>query len=216
MADLKVIETQYKQLSSEELIKISKTPEDLKIDVIPVLQRELLSRGMNEEALELSHYLVSGPSKSKNLSTREIRMLISERLQSGESIESIKANFDDLRVNINDYLEEDIKLENKMFDYMASLQSQGLSDEEINSKLKTNFSLEEQDSEILKARLKRKATYNLIIGYTLVIVVGLLSLFILANGGRIGIGAIIILGIGVWRIYEGHTYSGRSKQPPVQ
>jgi len=50
----------------------------------------------------------------------------------------------------------------------------------------------------------RSGRQSLILGYSIVGVMGLLVLILLSMGGSISIGAILIIAIGVWRIYAGY------------
>ena len=57
MNDLDQIQHFYKNSYTEKLIELSKQPEGLRREVIPLLQKELLERGQKEEARLLDDYL---------------------------------------------------------------------------------------------------------------------------------------------------------------
>ena len=65
MNDLEQIQRFYKNSDTEKLIELSKQPEVLKREVIPLLQKELLERGQKEEVQFLDNYLLK-PIITKN------------------------------------------------------------------------------------------------------------------------------------------------------
>ena len=65
MNDLDQVQHFYKNSYTEKLIELSKQPEVLKREVIPLLQKELLERGQKEEVQLLDDYL-SKPIETKN------------------------------------------------------------------------------------------------------------------------------------------------------
>jgi len=80
----------FKRLSTDELIRIAGDPASLNPDVIHLLQRELIARNHSEEALALTEFLLNGPRRFSFMSIEELQKVVFERLESGESIESIR------------------------------------------------------------------------------------------------------------------------------
>jgi hypothetical protein len=204
MNNLNFIIDNYKRLPTDELIEIAKNPEQLELEIIPHLQSELFNRNRKEEALLLSEYLIKRPKSVAELNKEELSEMIKERVDSGESLESIKLDLKDKGVDLFDILQVQNKLQDKALDYLTSLKEEGVDETEIDEKLKSRFSLDENEADILKRQLKAKGKQNLVIGYTLVIIMGLLSIAALSLGGFIGIGGLLLTAIGVWRIVEGH------------
>ena len=65
MNDLEQIQRFYKNSDTEKLIELSKHPEELQREIIPILQKELLERGQKEDVQFLDNYL-SKPIITKN------------------------------------------------------------------------------------------------------------------------------------------------------
>jgi len=206
MNDLRNIEEKYKGMTIEELIRLTIKPQDLRLDVIPILQMELFNRGLKKEAMSLTDFLVKSKEKPRfsELSVVELKQLIEDRLESGESIESIKIDLKDDGINIFDIINDDNTLKEKAFDYITHLKQQGLEENEIDEKLKETFSMEKGDSGMLKIQLKKNGNQNLIYGYTISIIALLLIIISLSVGGSVTIGGIIILSLGIWRIFKGY------------
>jgi len=204
MDNIDLIIENYRQLSTNELLSIAKNPAELRIDIIPHLQSELFNRNKKEEALLLSEFLIKRPKTYAELTKDELSENIKERIDSGESLESIKLDLKENGVNMLDILSNEAQIQNKTFDYLASLKSEGLDDAEIDEKMKSTFSLTENETDVLKRQLKAKGKQNLIIGYSLVIVMSILTIVSLSMGGYVGIGGILAIGIGIWRISEGY------------
>src|SRR6187455_746903 len=128
MNDLRDIEENYKRMTDEKLIQLTMTPQDLRLEVIPILQQELLNRGQHQAAISLTGFLVKSKEKPRfsEMTVVELKQLVNERLESGESIESIKLHLKDDGVNIFDVLNDDMELQEKAFDYITHLKEQGL------------------------------------------------------------------------------------------
>jgi hypothetical protein len=204
MDNLDIIIEKYKALRTEELIELARNPHQLELGVIPHLQAELFNRNKKEEAILLSEFLVKRPRAVAELPREELAQMIKERVDSGELLESIKLDLKDKGVDLFDILHVQNKMQDKAIGYLTSLKDEGMNDEEIDEKMKSNFSLTPDETDILKRELKVKGKQNLIIGYTLVISMSILSVVVLSMGGYIGIGGLLLVAIGVWRIIEGH------------
>ena len=206
MESIDSIVENYKRLSTGELIAIAAEPWNLRKEIIPHLQSELLARDRKAEALKLSEYLVQNTTIKKPYqlySKEELGDHIKERLESGELLESIKIDLKENGVDMFALLESEQVLDNKKLDYLTSLKNDLLEEKEIDEKMKTSFGLTETETDQLKRQLKSKGTQNIVIGSTLVIVMTLLLMAAFENGGRIGLGAVLLIGIGVWRISLG-------------
>ena len=192
-------------MSDEYLINLSSKPPDLRLDVLPILQKELLVRSLNKEALSITEFLVKVKEKPrfKDMTELELKQLIAQRIESGESIESIKIDLKDDGINIFDIINEDAKLQDKAIDYLTQLKDQGYQEHEIDEKLKETLSIEKEDTEQLKLELKKRGKQNLIIGYSIAVLAALMMFLSLSMGGNVTIGSVILIAIGIWRIYKG-------------
>lgn len=209
MNDLNDVRRNYKRLQDEELRRLALQPEELRLEVIPVLQEELLSRGQTHEALLLTEFLVKSKERAEftSMSLAEVKELVHERLALGESLESIKMHLRDYKINVFDIIDNDSKLKTKAFDYIIRLKREGFEDAEIDEKLKETFLVEKDDIEMLKTELKKNGRKNLIFGYSFFVIAFVLFVLSLAVGGRITIGGVFILVLGILRIVKGHEQS---------
>ena len=193
----------YQQASDKELIEVSKSPEKLRKDLIPALQKELLSRGLQDEALSLTDFLAGDYNSLKNLSNKELRDHINERIANGESLESIKTNLAEYDINLLEMLDFEMQSKEKAIDYVNTLQNQDLDDAEIDQKLKENLNLRQEDIDTIKESAKSRNRRSTITGYVF-LVFGMIFLFLgVATGAKIGIGSIVLIAVGIWKIYEG-------------
>jgi len=203
MNNLSLVEENYQRLSTDELIRIAEDPASLNPEVIHLLQRELIARNHPEEALALTDFLLNSPLRLSFMSIEELQKVVFERLQSGESIESIKIDLKENGINILDIINAEGKEREKAFDYMLALKNLGLDDTEVKEEMQETFSLDEGDSEVIHAQFKKRGWQNLVIGISIVVIVGLLAIGSMNTRGGIGIGAILIAATGVWRIVVG-------------
>ncbi len=196
----------YNKMTPEELTGLTLRPQDLRLEVIPILQQELINRRLNKEAMSLTNFLVSTKEKSRfnDLSVDELKQLVKERLESGESIESIKIDLNDDGINVYNLITDEVKLKEKALDYIMHLKEEGLDENEIDTKLQDTLSIGKEDSEMLKVQLRKNGKYNLIFGYSITAILLLVMMVSLSVGGSISIGTIIVLALGVWRIYRGY------------
>jgi hypothetical protein len=203
MNDLSLVEENYKRLSIDELIRISEDPEVLNPEAIKLLQRELIARNHSEEALALTEFLLSGSRRLSFMSLEELQKVVFERLESGESIESIKIDLKENGINVIDIINAEGKEREKAFDYMLALKNNGLDDMEVKEKMQETFSIDENDSEVIHAQFKKRGWQNMVIGISLVCIVGLLVAVSMNTRNGIGIGAVLVAATGVWRIIVG-------------
>lgn len=210
MSNLNDIEAYYQGVSNEKLLQIAQRPQDLRLDAIPLLQKELLGRGMNAEALLITDFLV-GVKKDEperpnyaEMSLYEMQEHVKERIQEGESIESIKLDLRENGVDIFAILNENDNLKESAFEYMTYLKKEGFEEEEIAEKLEENLAIDKRDSEMLKVQIKNSGKQNLTIGYTLAILGSVFILLTLNSTGGFPISAVILIVLGVWRIYVGY------------
>ncbi len=203
--DLSAIEQNYQAMATEDLIRLSKKPSDLRIEVIPILQNELLNRGKREDAMELSNYLIkTKTSEDIDMSTDEFTNLINERIDSGESVDSIKIDLKEKGINLVDVVIEDEKLRKKAFDLIIDLNKQGLLEKDLDKKVMAAFSISQGDVDILKSQLRQRGRNNQVSGYALVIISIIFMIVFFSIGGYVTITAILALVGGISMIVNGH------------
>ena len=204
MDDLNEIANNYKGLQTHKLVRLARNPEGLPLELVPLLQRELLNRGEQDEALRLSEYLIEAGRRPEVMSQEEIQMEIEKRLAAGESMDSIALKFKESGVDMFSQLEVEGKAQENTFDYILSLKDKGMEEKEIQEKLQQNFSLTEEEVVIVNEKLRTKGRINLVGGYALTGGVFIFTCIALSAGRLPGISMIFLFGIGIWRIYIGH------------
>ena len=73
MIPLDDVEKQYKRMSPKDLESLAAKPEDLREDVLSLLIKELLDRGMNDEASNVEKFRLSPPDNSLTVYLEEKR-----------------------------------------------------------------------------------------------------------------------------------------------
>ncbi|TRX58429.1 hypothetical protein FNH22_13875 [Fulvivirga sp. M361] len=203
MDNIDEIKKNYAQFSTDKLLLIVKDIDSLRPELIPVLQSELIKRGETEATMKITEHLVNEKEKSDYLNSFDVEKFVQEQLDSGETIENIKLRLDDLGVNMHEILDQEQKSQELILDYITTKKEEGTSKENIEKDLKENFNVDAPTSQLLDAKLRRKGKMNLVVGYTLVITMSIFVVLALAAEARIGFGALILAGIGVWKISEG-------------
>jgi hypothetical protein len=202
--ELQTIAEKYSQLSTEKLIRLTKEAGGLQLEAIPLLQKELLKRGKQDEALALSSFLVESRANARKPTPEEVHQLIQQRLAAGEYLESIQIDLKENGIDIFELADTEVKLKNSAFNYITTLKEEGHDQAEINTKIKDAFAIDDSQSALLQSELKREGNRNLVSGYVLVGVCLLLGAAMIGVGGSIRVGFFLVLGAGVWRICEGY------------
>ncbi|HEY6902396.1 MAG TPA: hypothetical protein VI233_17185 [Puia sp.] len=203
MDTLDLVKESYQRLSTDELIRIARTPQTLELEAIPLLQKELITRNCPDEALSLTDFLLHSPVKLSFMSIEELQKLVFDRLESGESIESIKIDLKENGIDILDIINAESKERERAFDYMLSLKEQGLHEIEVKEKIQETFSIDENASEVLHAQFRSRGWQNLVVGSVFVGIVGIALLLCINGHFSLGVGAAIVAAAGVWRITKG-------------
>jgi hypothetical protein len=93
--------------------------------------------------------------------------------------------------------------EERIINYLLVLRKRGIAESEIDKELKESFGIEQDYVDYSKFRIKSTGRENLIIGIVLITIPLGLIIFSVIMGALIGLGSIIILGFGVWRLVKG-------------
>ena len=111
-------------------------PKDLREEVIPILQAELIRRGKKGDADTLANFKEEDSNLLyQNMSLNQLREMVEERLNAGEEMDSIKI---DLRLNgidVFEVLKEEVKLQEEVFDSITKLKETGASSDDIDNHL---------------------------------------------------------------------------------
>ena len=203
MDNLKIIEDSYKKMSDDKLKLIVTELDNLIVEAIPILQQELLNRNLKEEVLVVTNFLLNLKENQniyENLSVGELQEIIDERINSGESIESIKIDLKDNGINLFDILNADSKEREKVYENINYLKDLGYTEEEVNKELQSEFLLEESEAKRLQHELKSKGKMRLFLGYSIVFI----TFVIIFGFGKFPIAWFFIFFLAVWNIYKGH------------
>ncbi len=202
--DLESIEKYYKEAPTLELLELVSKPSVLRKEVIPLLQRELINRNEQEQALRLSEFLVEEKAHVNLDTPDQIDAYIQQGLNEGVTMENIRLDLRERGVTSFGILDQGNEKQQMVMDYITTLKEQGATENQIKEKLETNLEINPEEIEVLQSKLHRKGTMNLVIGYSLVVLLGGIGLISLSIGRGISIPSMILIGVGVWRITEGY------------
>src|SRR3989344_4715653 len=163
-----------------------------------------------KEALTLE--LLVQQNEAKPETPEQIDVYIQKRLDSGDPIENIRIDLKEKGVTSFGILEQNEVKQEAIIDYVSTLKEQGATNTEIKEKLATNLDIKPEELEVLQAKMYKKGTVNLVIGYSIVILLGGLGLVSLMVGRGMSISSILLIGVGLWRIIEGYKLRKNSGQ----
>lgn len=171
MLNLEVIKEKYQEMLTDDLVRLSKKPKDLREDVIPILKLELIRRGKRDAADALTNFKDDDSElKYKNMSLSELRQMVEERVNSGEAMDSIKI---DLRLNgidVFEVLKDEIQFQEEVFDSITKLKEIGVSQDIIDKHLEESYNIEKSEASKIKTDLKIKGKRNQTWGFVFIIV----------------------------------------------
>ncbi len=199
----------YRRMPTGELVLLANSPGDLDPGVIPHLQAELIIRRQSEAASLLGNFLIEQDQSFytpslKDLSKDELKMMIKDRIDSGETIEGIKLDLKDNGIKMLDILNDEAELQNQSLGYLDNLKRQGLEESEINKEMTWAFGTSDEENDDLKQQLFKKGKIRLIAGYSIVIVVGIISLISVTVIGEVWYSSFALLAVGLWLVNEGY------------
>lgn len=166
--DTKEIIEKYKRLHVDELVELAAAPAELRDDVLPFLQQELIQRGRTTEANIIADWIANGGNK-------ELKEARYNDLDTGEWIKDAKR-----RANNDEPLSDIVKeaaarseetltelkkqgwYQEAYVDYIKELRKEKLTDEQIDEKLGIAFSL--ADAARYRKRLQRNGFIAIIAG----------------------------------------------------
>jgi hypothetical protein len=207
MENLDLIIENYKRLSDEELIRKANDPGSLRPEIIPHLQSELSRRNRDDAASLLTEYLTNKPKAYKDYSEDEMLEMIHQRITNGESMEHIKIDLKDSGINILDYFGASRSYEQRTMGYIAGLKEEGYDEAEIDERIKTEFELSPEETDLLKNDVRKKGRNNITIGLIMVIVFGVLSIILYSVRNQFSKLFIILIIAGIALIIKGNKWS---------
>ncbi|WP_109301365.1 hypothetical protein [Aquimarina sp. AU474] len=119
--------------------------------------------------------------------------------------ELIKRNENEVALGITEYLTS-IKYhisESVLFDSILNYRKVGLTETEIDSKLKENHGIDSNYAELIRISLKEKGKENIAIGTVMIIIPLILGIILLTMQAFIGVFPLLLIGIGIWRLNKG-------------
>jgi hypothetical protein len=195
--DTKTIIEKYKGLRDHELVDLSKNPAELREDVIPILQQELISRGYTTEAQSITDWQNAVAADPQfGLTDEQVQVNSSDwvkearkRVIQDETLETI---LNEAHQHGNDTLEmlkSQDWFQEQLFDHVKELRKQGNEDYDIDQHLQehhTSFA----EAISYRGKLRRRAGWLLVPAFTS-LAIGLLR--VEANHGGMGIYPTVIL-----------------------
>jgi hypothetical protein len=198
MDDLKKFELRYKELPDSKLLELWKERNTLRSELVPVLKNEILTRG-----IKIDDSVVEVQSDYSDLSYKELQEFVSERLQTGESIESIKIDLADHGINVMELFNRESEKNEKVYNFLASSQKHDEDEEYVKQTLKEEYGIEEGEIPEYKQQMKSRAKAYISVGGVLIFL-SAIFLLIASETGMGGIrGILALLGGGVFLLMKG-------------
>ena len=166
------IKKYYEGLEDFQFKNILTNAKGLKSEMFPILKAELEKRNLKEELIMFDAFLTQLEVKEEysKLSLEEVRKLVDERLDRGESIESVKTDLSNNDVDIDELLENDREKKRIVHNTILTMKEYEFSDKRFKEVLNDKFDLKEEDLSEVNRDLKRKGWMNLMFGILLILV----------------------------------------------
>ncbi|MEP0213912.1 MAG: hypothetical protein ABJD66_11890 [Cellulophaga sp.] len=202
MSNLNEIKKNYSVFTTDKLLNIAKEIDGLKPEAIVLLQEELIKRNELEEASKITKHLINQKNEQELRDNFDPENYIKKELEAGESIENIKFKLNTMGIDMFDVIKKEQSQENIIVNYIESKKLEGESKETIDNDLKENFNVDSNYLNEVKNKLREKGKKNITIGIVLLVVSILINIFLLTKGS-ISIPAILLFGLGVWKLVKG-------------
>ncbi|MES2763889.1 MAG: hypothetical protein V4677_16860 [Bacteroidota bacterium] len=204
MLDLQLIKEKYQAMLTDDLIRLSKKPKDLREEVIPVLKAELIRRGKRDDAAVVDQILEETQKlKYQGLSLVELREIVRERLDAGEEMESIKIDFRLNGIDVFELLKEEVKFEEEVFGSITQMKQEGASVTDIDDHLEKTYQIDKADTSKLRSELIVKGKRNQTWGFVLIMISCVFLLIMCLNDSTHGLkayGLMLISGISMYAL----------------
>ncbi len=200
------LENTYKNLSSSQLLKVAKDADTLKVEAIPLLKKELMARGYEVEAHQLE-FINRQANPYEGLSLKEIQRIVSDRLETGESLDSIHSDLKTNDVNVLNLFQKDVVKKEQAFKVI---------EEELNGafpkeKLQHELNLNDDEIEELKDDMKGRGKGYTYLGFFF-IACGIVSFILGLAIGLRWTAVVIMLVSGFGLLARGKSLSRRHNE----
>ncbi len=204
-SNLQSIADNYKKFDVYDLIEMSKEPQKLRPEVIPLLIAELKQRNKHEIAESLENYTSNNNSAYlSSLSKQELKNLIKAKIDRGEPIDGVKLFLKDNGIDFFKIIESEKVETDKIYNHLASLKNENLNSDAIEVEMQSKYNFTADETSHINDKLKAKGKTNITIGIVFLIL-GLLILGFSLFVERVIVGAFAIIAIGIERIIKGKT-----------
>ena len=202
MSNLNEIRKNYSVFSTDKLLRIAKEIDGLQPEAVVLLQEELIKRNELDEASKITKHLINQKNEQELRNNFNPEDYIKKELKAGESIENIKFKLNTMGINMFDVIKKEQSQENIILNYIESKKAEGESQETIDNDLKKNFNVDSNYLSEAQNKLREKGKKNTTIGIVLLVVSIIINIFLLTKG-RISIPAILLFGLGIWKLVQG-------------
>lgn len=158
----------FSNFTNEELLLALQEINVMDTAKIILLKQEFINREMFEESFAIDTFF-SGHFDPSKLSLKEIQELVSERLQTGEPIESIKSDLADHGVTLAALIDNEGQRIDTVFEKIAFATHRGVNEEKLNSELKEKYNFTDEEIVKVKSNLKKRSIVYKISGICVVI-----------------------------------------------
>lgn len=205
MEELEKFRDTYRWMAEEKLVELAKNPHDLRLEVLPILQEELMARGLNQQALLITRHLVKNTEhrKFRYRPYEEQHRLISEKLDAGLTPDRLKQELQEEGAQTMSII--DLVVEQRTQDalYRKQLLDDGLSEEQVSVKLQEKQLQDRLNPSKLKEHIQHRGQKDRYMGYSLLFFGVLMGLLSVESGGGGLVIAAVTIAVGFWRVAVG-------------
>ncbi|WP_435315415.1 hypothetical protein [Cellulophaga fucicola] len=202
MSNINEIRKNYSVFSTDKLLSIAKEIDGLKPEAVVLLQEELIKRNELDEASKITKHLINQKNEQELRNNFNPEDYIKKELKAGESIENIKFKLNTMGIDMFDVIKKEQSQENIILNYIESKKAEGESQETIDNDLKKSFNVDSNYVSEVQNKLREKGKKNTTIGIVLLVVSIVINIFLLTKG-RVSIPAILLFGLGIWKLVQG-------------
>ena len=202
MSNINEIRKNYSVFSTDKLLRIAKEIDGLKPEAVVLLQEELIKRNELDEASKITKHLINQKNEQELRNNFNPEDYIKKELKAGESIENIKFKLNTMGIDMFDVIKKEQSQENIILNYIESKKAEGESQETIDNDLKKSFNVDSNYVSEVQNKLREKGKKNTTIGIVLLVVSIVINIFLLTKG-RVSIPAILLFGLGIWKLVQG-------------
>lgn len=202
MSNINEIRKNYSVFSTDKLLSIAKEIDGLKPEAVVLLQEELIKRNELDEASKITKHLINQKNEQELRNNFNPEDYIKKELKAGESIENIKFKLNTMGIDMFDVIKKEQSQENIILNYIESKKAEGESQETIDNDLKKSFNVDSNYVSEVQNKLREKGKKNTTIGIVLLVVSIVINIFLLTTG-RVSIPAILLFGLGIWKLVQG-------------